>query len=128
MGIRITKAYLQVILSGLLLLALAVLLILQWGNPSSFSFYGKNYAIRLSDEGLATGGVNTGVLMLLSAAGGVAVYFAGRQFLRGSLALWKYRREHPRSAGGASAGRGAPDRSPAGPAPGSTSGTPGGSS
>ena len=82
---------LAVVLSGAVLLAAGMLVILQWGNASEFSLYGKNYSILIAG-GARQGGVNTAVLMILSAVGGVVVLVAARVFIRGAAALHKARK------------------------------------
>jgi len=75
MNYRTFRGYVQAVVSGLVILAAALLVVLQWGNVSAFSLYGKNTQL------------NTGVLMLCSLAGGVVLYWLVRAFLRGALAI-----------------------------------------
>ena len=42
MRIKLIGAYIAVVLSGLVSLALVLLLVLQWGNSCKFSLFGKN--------------------------------------------------------------------------------------
>ena len=42
MNWRVLRSYLFVLVTGPILLALVLLVVLQWGNTCSFSFYGKN--------------------------------------------------------------------------------------
>jgi len=86
MSFKTVKGYLMVVFSGAILLAVALLVILQWGNASDFSLYGKNYSPILVD-GKKQGGVNTGFLMLMSAAGGVICLLLARMLIRGALLL-----------------------------------------
>ena len=74
------KAYVSVIVGGLVTLASAVLIVLQWGNDATFSLYGRNMI------------VNTLVLMLCTAVGGVVMWFTLRLLLRGILALNRARK------------------------------------
>jgi len=92
------KGYVLVVLSGLVILAAALLIILQWGNPAEFSLYGRNYSIHLQDA-KATGGVNTGLLMLCSAAGGVLLVRMGKMMVHGVIALRRARRAARQRAG-----------------------------
>jgi len=79
MKYQIIKGYLQVVLSGLVLLAVVVLAVLQWGNDSAFSFYGQNRR------------VNTALLMVCSAAGGLAAVWMCKLLYRGAVTLYKTR-------------------------------------
>ena len=65
------KGYVMVAASGLLLLAIAVLLLLQIANRADFSLYGANMT------------PSTAVLMILSAAGGIAVFYLVRTLFKG---------------------------------------------
>ena len=78
----IVKAYLQAILGGLIILAVVVLVLLQWGNTGAFSFYGKN--IR---------NANTALLVLASAAGGLAMWWIVKWFADGVRVLVRSRRQ-----------------------------------
>jgi hypothetical protein len=79
MKYEMIKGYLQVILSGLVLLAGVVLAVLQWGNASAFSLYGQNR------------NVNTALLMVCSAAGGIVAVWMCKLLYRGAVALYKSR-------------------------------------
>ena len=81
------KGYVLVVFSGLAILAAVLLLVLQWGNRSAFSLYGKNYGQNPPD-----GGVNTALLMLLSAAGGLVMAGLIWILFRGARAIRKGRR------------------------------------
>ncbi len=67
MNAKSLKGYVMVVFSGLVVLAAVLLIVLQWGNTSAFSAYGKNYGDN------APGGINTALLMLGSAAGGIVL-------------------------------------------------------
>ena len=60
-----------VVLSGIVLLGIVLLVILQWGNNSDFSLYGKNVQ------------VNTAVLMVLSAVGGFVLWWTAKWMMTG---------------------------------------------
>lgn len=91
MRFETVKGYLMVLFSGAIILAASLLVILQWGNASEFSLYGKNYSIQLAN-GAGQGGVNTAVLMILSAVGGVVALVLARTFIRGAAVLHKVRK------------------------------------
>jgi len=91
MNVSSVKGYVFVVFSGLLILAAAVLVLLQWGNRSTFSLYGKNYG-----QNPAGGeGVSTALLMLLSAAGGLVTAGLLWMLFRGGRAI---RRGHRQEA------------------------------
>jgi hypothetical protein len=81
MKLAALKLYVQVIFSGLVLLAGLVLLVLQWGNQAAFSLYGSNRQ------------VNTLLLMLCSAVGGVVAWRLMKVLWRGAIGIHKLR--HP---------------------------------
>ncbi len=81
MNVNLLKGYVLVVLSGLILLAAALLVILQWGNQAKLSLYGKNVE------------VNTFALVLCSAAGGIVIVFLCWVFVRGLRSLLKGRRK-----------------------------------
>lgn len=94
MSVKRVKGTVLVVVSGAVILAAGVLIVLQWGNPAEFSLYGKNYSIRFQEDGkTATEGVNTGLLMLCSAAGGVLVFWMTKVLLGGIGALRKASKE-----------------------------------
>lgn len=105
MNVQSVKGYVLVILSGLVILAAALLVILQWGNPAEFSLYGKNYSISKQEDGGATGGVNTALLMLCSAAGGLLLFWTAKVMIRGIGALRRGRKEAGRAPSAAPSGR-----------------------
>ena len=82
MSYRIVQGYILVVVTGVVLLAAAVLIVLQWGNAASFSLYGKNLS-----------GVNTALLMLCSAAGGIALWWCVRWMFRGVRQIVRGRRD-----------------------------------
>ncbi len=92
MNLRTLKGYFLAIASGLVLLAGVLLVVLQWGRVSAFSLYGYPYEILLL-EGKIRGGVNTALLMVASAVGGVLVVLLVRVFVSGVRSLRKGRRE-----------------------------------
>lgn len=81
MNANVFKGYFLMISSGLVLIAALVLLILQWGNSATITLYGPAKS------------VNTLLLMVLSAVGGVVAVFLGKALLRGVIALRKGRQE-----------------------------------
>jgi len=75
------KSYIMVVLSGLVIFATVLLVVLQWGNTGKFSLYGKN----IDDA-------NTAIIMLCSAGGGVVLVYVCRMMIRGAVTLYKSRR------------------------------------
>ncbi len=63
MNFNTVKGYVLVILSGLVLLAAVLLVVLQWGNMAAFSVYGRNTQI------------NTALLIVFSLIGGPILFF-----------------------------------------------------
>ena len=81
------KGHIQAGVGGLYLLACIVLLVLQWGNMSAYSLFGKNQ------------NVHTWALMLASAVGGALAVVMIRQFYRGMKTISQNRPpEAPASA------------------------------
>ena len=81
------RGYLYVIAGGVILLAAAVFVALQWDltkAQTTFSAYGPDRT------------VPTLYLVLASAAGGVVVYWAGRLVIHGVRLLWRVRRGQQR--------------------------------
>ena len=76
------NGYILAIVSGLVLLAGALLLALQWGNGCDFSLYGKN--IR----------VNTGLVILCAAIAGWLVPKVFRVLFTGIAKIRKVRKEY----------------------------------
>jgi uncharacterized membrane protein YdjX (TVP38/TMEM64 family) len=85
--VNLLKAYVYVIVSGVVLLAEVVFAALQWGSTSRFSAYGPEVPTR------------TIYLVLGSAGGGVLAYWMCRVLARGTAILWRARRERQRIAG-----------------------------
>ncbi len=82
MNANLLKGYVFVLVSGVLILAGVVLVILQWGNAANFSLYGKNIP-----------NANTGLIMLCSAVGGIMLLILAKMMLGGALALRRGRIE-----------------------------------
>lgn len=82
MNANVFKGYFLMVSSGLVLVAALVLLILQWGNHTQLSLYGKNIEQ-----------ASTLLLMVLSAIGGLVMLFLAKILLRGLVALKKGRQE-----------------------------------
>ena len=81
MKLAAVKLYAMVISSGLVLLAALLLLLLQWGNAATLTLYGPSK------------NVNTLLLMLLSAVGGVAIWSFLKLFWRGAVGLRRLPRD-----------------------------------
>ena len=86
------KAYIAIVISGLVLLAATILVILQWGNRTVFSLFGKNYGANANAEG----GLNTALVILGSAVGGVVAWYLLRALFWGVRALHRVRRDERR--------------------------------
>jgi hypothetical protein len=82
----------MLVLSGAVLLAGAVLLLLQVANHADFSLYGKNLSVRQLADGSTSGGVNTALLMLFSAVGGIVCVYLAKLFFAGLRNLAAARR------------------------------------
>ena len=108
MALQSVKNYVYVIVSGLVIVAGVLLILLQWGNTThNFSLYGK------------TSSVNPALLMLCPAGGGVVLWYLGKLFLAGGAGIWQRRREKrklekmaERAAGAAKANDGAGAKGP----------------
>lgn len=61
MNWRIFRSYLFVLVTAPILLALVLLIVLQWGNTCTFSFYGKNLD-KFSMVGLIAGSLIAGAI------------------------------------------------------------------
>ena len=83
------KAYVSVTVGGLVLAAAALLVILQWANVAEFSVYGYNLSVNWESGPRPTGGINTALLILCSAVGGVALWWLIRVVWSG---FWAIRR------------------------------------
>lgn len=79
MKLAAVKLYVAVVLSGLILLAALVLLVLQWGNRAAFSLYGTNT------------NPPTWLLVLASAVGGVVAWALIKVLWRGIVGLHRLR-------------------------------------
>lgn len=75
------SGYILTVTSGLVLLAGAVLLTLQWGNDCNFSLYGKNII------------VNTGLIIACSAVAGWLAPKIFRVMLKGISKIRKARKD-----------------------------------
>ncbi|HAU38006.1 MAG TPA: hypothetical protein DCX07_09865 [Phycisphaerales bacterium] len=84
MSFKTLFGYVLVVVCGLLILAAALLVVLQWQLRADFNLFGKPLSIRVVQEsGKLVGGVNTGLLMLLSAAGGIVMVWVVKLLVRG---------------------------------------------
>ena len=79
MKLAAVKFYLMIVVSGLVLLAGVVLVVLQWGNQADFSLYGKNMKSL------------TWALILASAVGGLVVWAMVKVLWRGIMGLHRLR-------------------------------------
>ena len=104
MAFKRFRGYVLVVTAGVVLAALAVLVALQWRQRAEFNLFGQPYVIRVFDGSRLSGGVNTALLMLLSAAGGLVT--AGMLWLlvRGLRILRAVRRERLAQASAPAAG------------------------
>jgi len=78
MGYQRVKGWLLTIPSGLVIAAMIVIVVLQWGNTANFSAFGKNIY-----------NANTALLMAISGAGGVVFVLLAWVLIRGLAALIK---------------------------------------
>ena len=76
MKFRTIKGYVLVIAGGFVILSAAILFILQWGKVADFSAYGPHV------------GVNTSLLMIFSAIGGLLLVPLIRAFFKGMKIVW----------------------------------------
>ncbi|MHC4295504.1 MAG: hypothetical protein ACYSTL_07950 [Planctomycetota bacterium] len=81
MNVRMVKGYVLIIFAGVILIAVAVLLFLQWGNAAEFSLYGMNMT------------PNTGLLMIISAVGGALIYLLFKMLGSGVRCLREAKRQ-----------------------------------
>jgi|GEM_PF-1746157 len=93
MSLRGIRGWLFTIIAALVLIAMAVLVLLQWNNPAQLNVYGVQYNVQVED-GKAGGGVNTALLMLASAFGGLAAYGLARLLVHGVRLIRVERRVH----------------------------------
>ena len=98
MRFRTFSGYVHVIVSGLVLLAAVLLVVLQWRLRAEFSLYGEPYSISVLATGKKIGGVNTAALMVLSAIGGIVVAAMAWLFVRGARSIRAGRRKRPAQA------------------------------
>lgn len=86
MKIQTLKSYFVLALTGVVILAAMVLVVLQWGNSAPFSFYGKNYPNE------SAGGVPLILLMLACLVAGPILLWLGRAMFAAALDIHKSRR------------------------------------
>lgn len=72
MKLKLIGAYVTVVLSGLVTLALVLLLLLQWGNTCKFSLFGKNLEPNTTLVGLIALVVGAGCPFLIRLLAGSA--------------------------------------------------------
>lgn len=84
MNTKLIKGCTLTVISGLVIVAAGILVILQWGNNANFSLYGKN----LEGENA----VNTAILILCSAGGGVVIVVMLWMLLKGIRDIGKGRK------------------------------------
>ena len=101
MNFNTIKGYIFVVFSSALMLVGAFITILQGGLHSEFTVFGK----------LPPERVNTGVLMLFSAVGGIVIYLCMNLLFAGIAAVRKGREEARRRVGTRLADLGKDDRS-----------------
>ena len=92
MNVNTFKGYVLIVVSCAVMLAVVVLVALQWGNAAEFSAYGKIIDID-KVNGRTTGGVNTALLMLCSAAGGIVTWYLLKALILGLRALLRGRKQ-----------------------------------
>ncbi len=88
---NLIKAYFFAIFGGLVILAAVLLVIMQWGNHVEFNLYGTMLTVD-KKGGKIVGGVDMALLMLLSAAGGVVLFWLTRRMIRGIITIGRARR------------------------------------
>lgn len=93
MSYKTVQGYFMVVLTGTVLLAAGILIVLQWGNHAEFSLYGKNYSIRTIEGGQVDGGVNTALLIIVSAVGGLLMWWCIKILFRGAGGIRRSRKE-----------------------------------
>ena len=77
------KGYTLVIVSSVILLAVLVFLILQWGSTAKFSLFGPEKQ------------ANTGLLILTSAVGGIVILYVCKMMTCGIALLRRTRETNP---------------------------------
>ena len=94
MSVKRVKGTVLVVISGAVILAAGLLVVLNLPHPAQLNLYGPVYTVDIDpDTKQRVGAVNTGLLMLCSAAGGVLVFWMAKVLLRGIGALRKARKE-----------------------------------
>ncbi|MHC4983068.1 MAG: hypothetical protein ACYTF6_07870 [Planctomycetota bacterium] len=88
--------YSVIVICGLVLAAGVVLLALQWAQRAGFNLYGYPYTIHVHPDGKTAGGINTALLMLLSALGGIVAVFLVR-FIFWAIRLLRRRAKAPQA-------------------------------
>ncbi len=88
---NIIKAYFFTVFGGIVLFAAVLLVVMQWGNHVEFNLYGTKFAV-YEEAGKVTGGIDTALLMLLSAAGGIVLLKLFRWMIRGVMTIARARR------------------------------------
>ncbi len=92
MSYKTAQGYVLVVLTGAILLAATVLIVLQWDNSSEFNLFGRSYTVHLVENDIV-GGVNTALLILGSAAGGVILWWCLKVLFRSVRVISRGRRE-----------------------------------
>lgn len=87
MSIRRMKDWFFAVAGGLVLLLGIVLLLLNLGNAAEFTLFWSRYRIASAEGKVTGGGVSTAMIMILSAAAGVLLAYAGRSFVGAVLDL-----------------------------------------
>ncbi len=90
MKLAAVRFYVMIVVSGVILLAGLVLLVLQWGNDAKFSLYGKNTY------------PPTWFLILASAVAGIVAWSLIKVLWRGAVGLHRLRQTG--APGGANSG------------------------
>ena len=81
MNWQMIKGYTLAVIAGGLLAAGTILLFFQWANVSQLSLFGYSYDI-MPEGSHYVGGVNTALLMLASAVGGIVALYLVRLLIR----------------------------------------------
>jgi len=94
MSVKRVKGTVLVVISGAVILAAALLVILNLPHPAQLNLYGPVYTVDIDLETKErVGAVKTGVLMLCSAAGGVLIFWMTKVLIRGIGVLRKASKE-----------------------------------
>ena len=108
MNFSTVKGYIFIVLSSLVLVTAVLITILQGGLRANFSVFGTPAdgaitTVVTTEDGkntvTHTGGVNTGMLMLFSAVGGIIVYLCMHLLFAGIGSAKRGREEFRRRAG-----------------------------